>query len=178
MRDSEIVIGSQEKFAGQFRTSISTEVSRLVQTDANFIVEMRISRFWIPLTSGILKSGTAERRDLTAPLVHPEGVPVRRSCFVAEAENLYPPSLMAGLQKADPAVKICGNLPLLDSAYERDSEKRNRRKAGPDCSTGAPGGSRTPNPQIRSLMLYPIELRVQRKEEMGRWNEDVNPLSR
>ena len=24
---------------------------------------------------------------------------------------------------------------------------------------GDPGGSRTPNPQIRSLMLYPIELR-------------------
>ena len=27
-------------------------------------------------------------------------------------------------------------------------------------NAGAPGGSRTPNPQIRSLMLYPIELRV------------------
>jgi hypothetical protein len=25
--------------------------------------------------------------------------------------------------------------------------------------TGDPGGSRTPNPQIRSLMLYPVELR-------------------
>ena len=24
---------------------------------------------------------------------------------------------------------------------------------------GDPGGSRTPNPQIRSLMLYPVELR-------------------
>ncbi len=28
----------------------------------------------------------------------------------------------------------------------------------PDYCT--PGGSRTPNPQIRSLMLYPVELRV------------------
>src|SRR5678815_3565868 len=27
---------------------------------------------------------------------------------------------------------------------------------------GAPGRTRTPNPQIRSLMLYPIELRAQR----------------
>ena len=26
--------------------------------------------------------------------------------------------------------------------------------------TGAPGGIRTPNPQIRSLMLYPVELRA------------------
>ena len=26
---------------------------------------------------------------------------------------------------------------------------------------GAPGGSRTPDPQIRSLMLYPAELRAQ-----------------
>jgi hypothetical protein len=25
---------------------------------------------------------------------------------------------------------------------------------------GAPGGIRTPNPQIRSLMLYPVELRA------------------
>jgi hypothetical protein len=25
--------------------------------------------------------------------------------------------------------------------------------------SGDPGGSRTPNPQIRSLMLYPVELR-------------------
>src|SRR5260370_29163546 len=28
-------------------------------------------------------------------------------------------------------------------------------------SNGDPGGSRTPNPQIRSLMLYPVELRGQ-----------------
>jgi hypothetical protein len=32
-------------------------------------------------------------------------------------------------------------------------------------NAGAPGGSRTPNPQIRSLMLYPIELRVHELEE-------------
>jgi hypothetical protein len=31
---------------------------------------------------------------------------------------------------------------------------------------GDPGGSRTPNPQIRSLMLYPIELR-------GRWSNST-----
>jgi hypothetical protein len=29
----------------------------------------------------------------------------------------------------------------------------------PNKSIGDPGGSRTPNPQIRSLMLYPVELR-------------------
>ena len=28
---------------------------------------------------------------------------------------------------------------------------------------GDPGGSRTPNPQIRSLMLYPVELRGRNK---------------
>jgi hypothetical protein len=28
-----------------------------------------------------------------------------------------------------------------------------------DATSGDPGGSRTPNPQIRSLMLYPVELR-------------------
>jgi hypothetical protein len=29
----------------------------------------------------------------------------------------------------------------------------------PATGHGDPGGSRTPNPQIRSLMLYPVELR-------------------
>ena len=33
--------------------------------------------------------------------------------------------------------------------------------------TGDPGGSRTPNPQIRSLMLYPIELRGRMVENFG-----------
>src|ERR1035437_6056426 len=27
------------------------------------------------------------------------------------------------------------------------------------CRNGDPGGSRTPNPQLRRLMLYPVELR-------------------
>src|SRR5271168_3653815 len=32
----------------------------------------------------------------------------------------------------------------------------------PASERGAPGGIRTPNPQIRSLMLYPVELRALR----------------
>src|SRR5450759_1969241 len=35
-------------------------------------------------------------------------------------------------------------------------------------SNGDPGGSRTPNPQIRSLMLYPIELRGRPPEAASR----------
>src|SRR5260221_6962320 len=31
---------------------------------------------------------------------------------------------------------------------------------------GAPGGVRTPNPQIRSLMLYPVELRARGPKSM------------
>ncbi len=30
--------------------------------------------------------------------------------------------------------------------------------------SGAPAGTRTPNPQVRSLVLYPVELRAQRFE--------------
>ena len=33
-------------------------------------------------------------------------------------------------------------------------------KSGKQLKHGAPGGIRTPNPQIRSLMLYPVELRA------------------
>ena len=33
--------------------------------------------------------------------------------------------------------------------------------------TGAPGGIRTPNPQIRSLMLCPVELQAPRKLPLG-----------
>ncbi len=32
-------------------------------------------------------------------------------------------------------------------------------RLGLSRENGDPGGSRTPNPQIRSLMLYPVELR-------------------
>ena len=32
---------------------------------------------------------------------------------------------------------------------------------------GDPGGSRTPNPQIRSLMLYPVELRGRITDDFG-----------
>jgi hypothetical protein len=31
-----------------------------------------------------------------------------------------------------------------------------------------PGGSRTPNPQLRRLMLYPVELRVRQHTERNR----------
>lgn len=37
-----------------------------------------------------------------------------------------------------------------------------RDKYGQFIEKDAPGGSRTPNPQIRSLVLYPIELQAQR----------------
>ena len=33
----------------------------------------------------------------------------------------------------------------------------------PFIKIGAPGGIRTPDPQVRSLVLYPAELRAQRK---------------
>jgi hypothetical protein len=32
-----------------------------------------------------------------------------------------------------------------------------------DVETGDPGGARTPNPQFRRLMLYPVELRGREK---------------
>ena len=32
---------------------------------------------------------------------------------------------------------------------------------------GAPGETRTPNPQIRSLVLYPIELRARAEKRAG-----------
>ena len=35
-----------------------------------------------------------------------------------------------------------------------------RKYMKPKIKVGAPGGIRTPNPQIRSLVLYPIELRA------------------
>jgi hypothetical protein len=36
---------------------------------------------------------------------------------------------------------------------------------------GAPGAIRTPDPQIRSLMLYPAELRAPNKKTIGFANE-------
>lgn len=46
------------------------------------------------------------------------------------------------------------NIQLRASTRLRDSSGRYAR-------ISAPGGSRTPNPQIRSLVLYPVELQAQ-----------------
>ena len=40
----------------------------------------------------------------------------------------------------------------------------------------APRGSRTPNPQIRSLMLYPIELWVQKDVQNGEMKNWINGI--
>ena len=40
---------------------------------------------------------------------------------------------------------------------------------------GAPAGTRTPNPQVRSLVLYPVELRVRKVGAMVK-SADVKPL--
>ena len=45
----------------------------------------------------------------------------------------------------------------LDCTLEVNALKTN---FGSGMCGGAPGGIRTPNPQIRSLMLYPVELRA------------------
>ena len=49
----------------------------------------------------------------------------------------------------------------MDEPTERNSNSANQLSPSVGCHLGSgdPGGSRTPNPQIRSLMLYPIELR-------------------
>jgi hypothetical protein len=39
---------------------------------------------------------------------------------------------------------------------------------------GAPGGSRTPNPRIRSPMLYPVELPAQQIGHLRRWPPAVH----
>ena len=47
-------------------------------------------------------------------------------------------------------------------AHASSTEMRLRSpftRARGNAKDGDPGGSRTPNPQIRSLMLYPVELR-------------------
>jgi hypothetical protein len=45
-----------------------------VDGEARSVVKMRISGSWIPLTSGILGRGTAERRDLVMHIVRLKGV--------------------------------------------------------------------------------------------------------
>lgn len=41
-------------------------------------------------------------------------------------------------------------------------EGSTKNLASHESYIGAPAGTRTPNPQVRSLVLYPIELRVQK----------------
>ena len=46
---------------------------------------------------------------------------------------------------------------------------------GDACVVGAPGAIRTPGPQIRSLMLYPAELRVHGEALLGPCPRIRNP---
>ena len=50
--------------------------------------------------------------------------------------------------------------------------------AVPTCPfrNGGPGGARTPNPQFRRLMLYPIELQGRGRKNL-RWETGIEPAT-
>ena len=79
-------------------------------------------------------------------LVHPEGVPDGPT--VVNQSGREPPT------SNSTEVRFLTSLSNCESRCSL---------SGPHCST--PGGIRTPNPQIRSLMLYPVELRVRQHKE-------------
>ena len=78
--------------------------------------------------------------------VHPEGIPACQT--VVSQSGREPPT------SNSTEVRFLTSLSNCESRCSL---------SGPHCST--PGGIRTPNPQIRSLMLYPVELRVRQHTE-------------
>ncbi len=90
-------------------------------------------------------------------------------------EPAYYPRRWKIFQYRDPHLGAAGILPLLCiRATERPTTNRtketrlinqtkNPRISRGNLTFGAPGGTRTHNPQIRSLVLYPVELRAQHR---------------
>ena len=101
-------------------------------------------------------------------VVHPEGVPARlREALRAGGRAFRNKPLLTWGVTADAVTPTELYVPsrrgprrpeLAGSCRSGPREMGPDRKMAPLC---APGGSRTPNRQIRSLMLYPIKLRVQ-----------------
>src|SRR5690606_10164307 len=60
------------------------------------------------------------------------------------------------------------------NARHRQDIRTKRVPKHPFCISGAPGEIRTPDHQVRSLVLYPAELRARRSEIMGEALESVN----
>src|SRR5580658_136162 len=89
----------------------------------------------------IARVTTVPRNPKTRPIIRPQ-VPLQRESGSAASNQSAGAGSSAGVRSASGHRGIAlQNGPL--GARSR----------------GDPGGSRTPNPQIRSLMLYPIELR-------------------
>ena len=99
-----------------------------------------VAAFAVALGSGTLAAQALQR-------INPPGLsaPTTYAHIVRAGKTLY----IAGQVGADAAGKVVG--PGMVEQLEQVAE----------FESGASGGTRTPNPQIRSLMLYPIELRAQ-----------------
>ena len=69
--------------------------------------------------------------------------------------------------KSRPRIGTCRNGP--SAALEKNGFRQREE-------SGAPGAIRTPGPQIRSLMLYPAELRVHWSAAIRRGLQRAQPL--
>src|ERR1700730_613848 len=77
------------------------------------------------------------------------------SCYFTKGRQLFPGTRRTICESAPEMIRRRSRVPGRTCDI---GELRLFTRRGQD---GDPGGSRTPNPQIRSLMLYPVELRGQ-----------------
>ena len=92
--------------------------------------------------------------------------------------ELYPGGEARRLCKHAAGVSLIGSRGRWRGAPANPVLRTKRVPKHPVCISGAPGEIRTPDHQVRSLVLYPTELRARRSEIMGHVREAVNTFDK
>ena len=125
-----------------------------------------------------MRSGSVARDD--ASLVGAEGFePTTSSSQSWRSTRLsYTPAVKPGTRSSG-AARVPNVRRFSFPAQTADPPCRRTKRVPkhPVCISGAPGEIRTPDHQVRSLVLYPAELRARRKEIMGDVARIVNAFA-
>src|SRR5208282_1177308 len=109
---------------------------------------------WLGTSLHSLRKGRWRGKTLTS------GAKARLTTYGTTEVAPFPNPARIGVLSANCSARLWTS--QSDCPFRRCAKKLPCAGMSPTLLGGDPGGTRTPNPQIRSLMLYPIELR-------GRW---------